>query len=375
MPMPVSVPNQLEREIRQQSSCLARLLKAERGTAEHIAAAVRRLRPAFAVTAARGSSDNAARYAKYLFGGHNRLVVSLGAPSLITLYGRAPSFRGSLVIGISQSGESPDIVALVAEGRRQGALTVAMTNRTRSPIATAAEHVFPLHAGPERAIAASKSFTCQLMALAMLSAAIEENPDRWRDLERLPEAVERTLSLHRRSQMATVVAALSPTRSRTARAARSRLQTETAAADRMIVIGRGYNLATAFEVALKIKEIASVMAEPYATPDLFHGPLAMVDAGFPALVIAPSGATLADMQPVLDVLASRRAHVIASSDDEALLAHPGVRARLPLPAGVPEWLSPVTAVIPGQLLALALAEARGLDPDRPRGLTKVTRTR
>ena len=244
------MPTDFEREIFEQPACLARLLGEGAAAVEDIAEAVRRFRPRFVVTAARGSSDNAARYAKYLFGAHNRLVVSLGAPSLITLYNAAPALGGALVVGISQSGESPDIVALVSEGRRQGALTIAVTNQPESPLARAAAHVIPLRAGPEQAVVASKSYTCQLLALAMLSAAIEENPERARELERIPDAVARTLELCAREPIATSIAPFVD-------------------ADRMVVLGRGFNFATAFEVALKIKETTYALAEPYATPDLF----------------------------------------------------------------------------------------------------------
>lgn len=350
------MPPRFETEIGEQPACLARLLDLGRETVEGIAGAVRRFDPAFIVTAARGSSDNAARYAKYLFGAHNRLVVSLGAPSLITLYGAAPSLGQALVIGISQSGESPDIVALLTEGRRQGALTVAVTNQSGSPLAAAAEHVIELHAGPEQAVVATKSYTCQLLALAMLSAAIEDNPARWRDLAGCAAAADATLGLNPLPQIAATVAPL-------------------ARAERMVTIGRGFNFATAFEAALKVKETARVMADPYATPDLFHGPMAMVEPGFPAIVIAPSGAAHDDMMPALDALQERGAEIVAVSDDDRLLARPGIHAPLRLVAGVPEWLSPITAVLPCQLWALALAQARGLDPDNPRGLSKVTRTR
>jgi glucosamine--fructose-6-phosphate aminotransferase (isomerizing) len=349
--------HQFEREIREQPACLMRLLRAQRGAVEQIAHAVRRFAPRFVVTAARGSSDNAARYAKYLWGAHNHLVVSLGAPSLITQYHAAPALGQALVIGISQSGESPDIVALLSEGGRQGALTVAVTNQPQSPLARAATHVIELQVGPEQAVVASKSYTAQLLALAMLSAAVEDNPARWRELEGLPEAAEMTLASNSIPRMSGALATLAPS------------------ANRMLVVGRGFNFATTFEVALKIKETAYVMADPYAAPDLFHGPLAMVEPGFPAMVIAPSGATMIDMASAIDVLADRGADLVTISDDQTLLARPGVRLGLPLPPNVPEWLSPITAVIPGQLWALALAEARGLDPDSPRGLSKVTKTR
>jgi glutamine---fructose-6-phosphate transaminase (isomerizing) len=368
-----------ESEIREQPEALARLLAGERPVVEHIAAAVHRFSPAFVVTAARGSSDNAARYAKYLFGAHNRLVLSLGAPSLITLYGAPPALDRALVLGISQSGQSPDIVALVQEGRRQGALTVAITNQVGSPLAAAAHHVIDLHAGPEQAVVASKSYTAELVALAMLSAALEaaggdaatrghamnagQHPSgaarRWQALESLPAAVSATIALSDGAggDLASLLAPVGGTPS-----------------DRMIVLGRGFNFATAFEIALKVKETAYLLCEPYATPDFFHGPLALVEAGFPALVVAPAGATVPDVLPALDVLAARQARVAVLSDDPRVLAHPAASLRLPITGGVPEWLSPVTAVIPGQFLALALARARGHDPDRPRGLSKVTRT-
>ena len=351
-------------EIAEQPAVLARLLARERPAVQRIAAAIRRFAPSFILTAARGSSDNAARYAKYLFGAHNQLVVGLGAPSLVTLYGAAPALGRALVLGISQSGESPDIVALLQEGRRQGALTVAITNHVGSPLAGAAEHVIDLCAGREEAVVASKSYTAQLLALAMLSAAVEDRDDRWPALAALPSAVAATIELCGASAVAlagTLAAAF------TAGGA--------PAPDRMVVLGRGFNFATAFEVALKIKETAYLLADPYATPDFFHGPLALVDAGFPALIVAPSGATVPDVVPTLDALAARAARVAVISDDPALLQHPAVSLPLPIAAGVPEWLSPVTAVVPGQFLALALAQARGHDADRPRGLSKITRTR
>jgi glucosamine--fructose-6-phosphate aminotransferase (isomerizing) len=352
----------LECEIHEQPDCLARLLVQGRSAVEEIAAAVRRFAPAFIVTAARGSSDNAARYAKYLFGGHNRLVVSLGAPSLVTRYATPPSLERALVVGISQSGESHDIVALLAEGRRQGALTVAITNRPGSPLSRAAEYELDLGAGPEESVVASKSYTGQLMALAMLSTALADDAAHWRDLETVPQAARETLAMYasersdRLDRGAAAVAAL-------------------AAAARMVIVGRGFNFATAFEIALKIKETAYVMADPYATPDLFHGPLAMVEPGFPAIVIGTGGPTRDDVTVALDALESRGAHVLAISNDTSILGRVPVGSRLPFAAQVPEWLSPLVAVIPGQLCALRLAEARGLDADRPRGLAKVTRTR
>jgi glucosamine--fructose-6-phosphate aminotransferase (isomerizing) len=343
-----------EQEIREQPVALARLLRAGRAEVGQAAAAVRAFQPRFVVTAARGSSDNAARYAKYLFGARNRLVVSLGAPSLLTLYGAPPALAGALVIGISQSGESPDIVALVEEGRRQGALTLALCNKPDSPLARAAAHIIDLHAGPEESVAASKSYTAELLALAMLSAAVDGDAAATAALDAVPDAVERTLS----AATSLPDAALAPF----------------VLADRLLVLGRGFNFATAFELALKIKELTGATADPYATPDLFHGPLAMIDAGYPALVVAHRGAAFEDARRTLQAIASRGAEILTISDDPSLQADFAFCGHFLTAPGVPEWLSPITAIVPGQLLALALARARGQDPDRPWGLAKVTRT-
>uniref|UniRef100_A0A831X0V0 SIS domain-containing protein n=1 Tax=Thermorudis peleae TaxID=1382356 RepID=A0A831X0V0_9BACT len=341
----------LEREIHEQPEALARLIQHGRPLAEALAARIVAFQPTGVVIAARGSSDNAARYAQYLFGAHNRLVVALATPSLFTLYQSPPSLAGKLVIGISQSGRSPDIVAVIAEARRQGALTIALTNAIESPLAQAAEHVFPLHAGEERAIAATKTYTAELVALAMLSSALEAEPARWDALAAVPGAVQRAIELN------------APVRELVNRFRYAR---------HFAVIGRGFNYATAFEIALKMKETSYVIAEPYSSADFLHGPIAVIDEGFPVVAIAPSGKVLADMTSLIDVLDERRAELIVISDRQELLDR--ARAPLPLPASVPEWLSPVTAAVPGQLWAHALAVTRGLDPDRPRGLRKVTET-
>ena len=188
--------SQVEKEIREQPEALSRLLEEGRGGAEEVAARVRAFSPRFVVIAARGSSDNAARYAQYLFGAHNRLSVCLATPSLFTFYDAAPSLAGALVIGVSQSGQSPDIVAVVEAGRKQGALTLAITNRPGSPLAAAAEHTLPLLAGEERAVAATKTYTAQLCALAMLSAALEGGESRWAELSRVPGLVEQAIALN-----------------------------------------------------------------------------------------------------------------------------------------------------------------------------------
>ena len=344
--------SQVETEIREQPATLGRLLKEGRATAEAIAARVKAFAPRFVVIAARGSSDNAARYAQYVFGAHNRLSVCLATPSLFTFYEAAPSLAEALVVGVSQSGQSPDIMAVVESGRRQGALTVAITNRPGSPIAQAAEHTMPLLAGEERAVAATKTYTAQLCALAMLSVALRGEEAGWADLGRVPGLVEHAIELNVGMD---------------SRVARYRY------ADHFVVVGRGFNYATAFEVALKMTEMSYLMVEPYSQADLLHGPMAMIDRGFPALLVAPSGRVLSDLAEVAVRLEGRGAELVAITDDAGILAR--ARTQLPLPTGAPEWVSPMVAVVPGQLFAVALAHTRGLDPDQPRGLSKVTETR
>ena len=342
---------QFEREIREQPGVLERLIHDGRSDAEEIARKIRAFNPQSVTIAARGSSDNAARYAQYVLGAQNKLSVGLALPSLYTIYDSPPAVKGALVIGISQSGESPDITAVIEDARQQGALTLALTNEVDSPLAQAAELCLPLHAGEEKAVAATKTYTTQLCAIAMLSAALDTSSQHWNELSRLPDQIEEAIRLTGNLDQAAAVFK---------------------DAQRFVVIGRGFNYATAFEIALKIKETSYIIAEPYSSADFRHGPIAMVDAGFPVVLIAPSGRALADVAELVDVLTELKAHVVAITDQPGILAQS--RAPLPLPSGVPEWLSPIVSVVPGQLWALALAINRGFDPDRPRGLSKVTHT-
>lgn len=344
-------PSLFEKEILEQPEVLARQLTRGRAAAEAVASAIRGRDPRFVLIAARGSSDNAARYAQYVLGARNRLAVALAAPSLFTIYGAPPRLEGALVVGVSQSGRSPDIVSVLEEGRAQGALTLALTNEPGSPLALAAEHVLDLGAGEERAVAASKTYAAELLAFAMLSASLEGSAEAFAELDALPEKVARTLGARDAARSA---------------AARGR------GAARFVVLGRGYNYATVFEIALKIKETSYVLADPYSPADFLHGPAALLEPGLPVLVVAPSG-KVEGVSSLLDLLEARRAEAIVISDAEEALAR--AKVALTLPSGVPEWLSPLVAVVPGQLFSLALAEAKGLDPDRPRGLSKVTETR
>ena len=341
----------LSNEIHEQPEVLLRLLDRQTETAARIAAAIRARDVRYAVIAARGTSDNAARYAQYLFGALNRLPVALSTPSLFSIYRTPPQLRDALVLGISQSGQSPDIVAVVEEGRRQGALTVAVTNVPDSPLAHVADHVLLLGTGEERSVAATKTYTAQLAALALLAVQLAGDGERLTSLRSMPEAVKKTLAMEEPVSLA---------------AQRYAYATE------CVVLGRGYNYATAFEIALKLKELTYVVAEPYSSADFRHGPVAIVERGFPAVVVAPQGAVYPDMLALTRELAAREAELIVISDqDEPLLL---ARTPLRLPVALPEWLSPFTCVVPGQLLALHTTLAKGYDPDHPRGLKKITET-
>jgi glucosamine--fructose-6-phosphate aminotransferase (isomerizing) len=340
----------LAQEIDQQPDVIARLL-ADPAIRE-AAAAMRGARHVMLV--ARGSSDNAARYAQYAFGIHAGLSVALAAPSITTLYGRTPNLRDSVVIGISQSGRSTDVGEVVARAAEQGALTLTLTNDPASPMAKAASHHICLNAGPELSLAASKTYTAQLAVLALLAAHLagaRESQTMLDEAAHLPDLIHQTLKI------APAVAA---------RAERFRFM------NRCVVIGRGYNYATAFEIALKLKELTYVSAEPYSSADFRHGPKAMIEQNFPSIVVAPTGAVYPDILAMVQELSDRGADLTVIASEQAALDCAQLPLRLPI--SIPEWLSPIVAAIPGQLLALHTALAKGHEVDAPRGLSKVTET-
>lgn len=301
------------------------------------------------VIAARGTSDHAAIYGQYILGARNALLVAPAAPSLVSLYGAPPRLRKALVIGISQSGRSPDVVAVVEESRRQGALTVAITNDRTSELAGTADHVIELEAGPERAVAATKTYLAEIAVLAMLSSALSGDPGSAAELAALPAALRQTLDQEKR------IAGLAE---------------RWAVEDRAAVLARGFHYATAREWALKLKELAYVLADPYSAADFQHGPIALLEAGFPVLAVATSGPALEGMAELLGRIRDAGGRLIVLSD-VAAVRDLGSGVALP---SVPEWLSPLVAIIPAQLFAYHLARARGLDTEAPRNLSKVTLT-
>jgi len=268
------------------------------------------------------------------------------------MYRQPPQLRDAVVIAISQSGQSPDIVNVVDEGRRQGCLTVAITNAPKSPLARAADMVLDIRAGEEKAVAATKTYTAQLMSIAMLSAAMNSDAVRWRELQQIPQWAESALELDEQIEQI---------------AQRYRYMQQ------CVVLGRGYNYATAFEWSLKLKELAYLIAEPHSSADFQHGPIAVIERGFPVLAIAPSGAVFDDMLQLLKNLRERQqAEILALSDQESVLGQAQIPIRLP--TGVPEWLSPFICIIPAQIFAYHLTRVKGYDTDSPRGLRKVTET-
>jgi glucosamine--fructose-6-phosphate aminotransferase (isomerizing) len=304
----------------------------------------------YIIIAARGSSDNAARYAQYLFGAHNSIQVALATPSLFTLYQKPPNMSGALVIGISQSGQSPDIVAVLSEAQKQGCPALSITNGLDSPLAKVSDFCIPLHIGKELATAATKSYTSSLVSLAIFSSILNSNKAHISELDRLPDQIHQTIYMSS-EKMKNVQ--------------RYRFMEE------MVVIGRGFNYATSFEIALKVKELTRVVALAYSSADFKHGPIATVHSGFPLIMIAPSGKTSMDIKGFIQKLRSLGAELILISNEKELLKN------CPLPFEIPsisEWLSPILCVVPGQMFARQLAIEKRFNPDHPEGLTKVTET-
>lgn len=335
-------------EIAEQPDALARLLDVGRDSVAEVAERVREYAPRMVLFAARGTSDHAALYAKYLVETLLELPAGMVSPSTFTVFGARPSLDGVLWIAVSQSGESPDLVESTRIAGEQGALTLAVTNSPTSQLNSVASLSIDVLAGPERAVAATKSYVNELGALFMLV-------DLWRGgsckaMTPMPELARTVID---RAEYTEIVPAFLNV-------------------DRLITTGRGYAFPTALEAALKLMETSYVSAHAYSSADLMHGPLALVEADRPVIAIVPFGAGGAAMGPVLDRLLERGASLTTVGHDLGLA---GVAHRIWLPNDVAEVVAPMLQVIPLQQLALALAVARGHDPDQPRGLAKVTSTR
>jgi glucosamine--fructose-6-phosphate aminotransferase (isomerizing) len=339
-----------EREAREQGRVLG--ARTSRGW-EHAQAAAELLRRGdvdYLVIAARGTSDNAARYAQYLLGTEVRLVVALAAPWLYESDAPPRLDRGA-VLAISQSGHSPDIAAVVAAAREQGRPTVAITNRPASPVGELADVVVPLLVGEERSVAATKTYLAELHAVAQLAVCLTEDTARSDWFTRVSDLVDRLAD----EQFS----------------GRERFD-PLADATLMTAVGRGLQLPTAHETALKVRELSGTPAEAFSLPDLIHGPIAALNRTG-ALWLVSTAAREQPDESILNALRGEVGLTIVVSDARELIDAADIG--IPLPPGLPEWLAPMMAVIPGQAAALRLGEIRGVDVDRPHGLSKVTLTR
>ncbi|BFU42540.1 SIS domain-containing protein [Krasilnikovia sp. MM14-A1004] len=340
-------------DIAEQPAGIARLLDRERATAiAAVAARVAARRPRHVIFVGRGTSDHAALYGAYLTEIRLGIPVGLASPSAITLYGARPDLSDALVVGVSQSGGSPDLAGVLTVARESGALTLAVTNNPGSPLVAAAELSIDVAAGHERAVAATKTYTAELFALLLLVEGIRAGDgvlpaDERAALEKLPQLADEVLADDGADALAQ----------------RYRF------ASRMVATGRGYAYPTARETALKLMETSYLPALAFSGADLLHGPLAMADPDVPVLAVVGDGPGGQAMRDVVNRLGERRADVVTVGPADV----PGAAGRLAVPA-VDERYAPLLDILPLQKLALALALARGEDPDAPRGLKKVTTT-
>jgi glucosamine--fructose-6-phosphate aminotransferase (isomerizing) len=339
-------------EIRQQPEALARTLSAELRSVEKFKRLVEKRRPRLVVLVARGTSDNAALFGRYLLEITTGIPVSLAAPSITTLYQARVDYRDALVVGISQSGESTDTNLVLERARRQGALTLGVTNESGSAMARIAEHVFLVRAGREKSVAATKTYTGQMLMMYLLAYALG-GAVRIADLERIPDVVRATLALEPE------IDALSE-RYRFMRHA--------------VVVGRGLNYSNAFEMALKLMETCYVVAERFSSADFLHGPIALVEQNFPVFAFAPPGKTWPSIGETLTKLQGLQAEIVAITDSGNREVERRATRVIRLPRRVKEILTPIPYIVPAQIFAACLAVHKGLDPDQPRTLTKVTLT-
>jgi glucosamine--fructose-6-phosphate aminotransferase (isomerizing) len=338
----------LEQEISEQGAVLARRAATGEEFATAAAALIARDDVDHVVIAARGSSDNAARFAQYLLGQESRLEVGLATPWLYRRPDAAPRLPRAAAIGISQSGRSPDIVAVLAAARQQGRPTIAITNDADSPLAAEADVVVPLLTGPERSVAATKTYVASLHAIVQIQQALAPAADRARWLERLPGLASTTASLALAARDGFDVLADVPL---------------------ITVAGRGLGFAAACESALKLRELSGIPAEAFSPPDLMHGPIAAVGDRVGVWLIAPSEPE--ERERVAALLRRGGPSVVVGAGTELST---GASVAFPLPAEAPDWLASILAVIPAQAAALRLAQQRGIDVDSPNGLSKVTLT-
>ncbi|MCU1274160.1 MAG: Glutamine--fructose-6-phosphate transaminase (isomerizing) [Bryobacterales bacterium] len=339
-------------EIRQQPDTLERTFRSELKSIERFKRLMEKRRPRLVVLAARGTSDNAALFGRYLLEITTGIPVSLAAPSIYTLYNVRVDFRDALVVAISQSGESTDTNLVLSQARQQGALTIGITNEPSSSLAKLAQEVFLVRARREKSVAATKTYTGQVLMLYLLAYALG-GKIRMDDLAKLPERAQMALRTEPE------IAALSE---------RYRFM------DHAVVVGRGLNYANAFEFALKMMETCYVVAERFSSADFLHGPIALVEQNFPMFMFAPSGVTWPAIRDAIHKLKQLKAETVVITDAGNRPAAEMATRTIRLPQHINELHTPIPYIIPAQIFTAHLAAQKGLNPDQPRTLTKVTRT-
>lgn len=338
-------------EIRQQPDVLARILQNEGPKIRALGETLRTRDIRLVILVARGSSDNAAQFGRYLLEIATGIPVSLAAPSVYTLYHAKLQLQHALVVGVSQSGEGEDINCVLAEAKAAGAFTVGITNEPGSTMLRTVDVPLLIHGGRERSVAATKTFTGQMMIFYLLAEALGGSTTATKGYEAIPEFCSRAL------EHEGVIKELAP---------------RYTFMENCVVIGRGLLYGNAFELALKLMETCYVVAERFSSADFFHGPLAMVERHFPVFLFACPGPMMPGIKTLVERLQELRAETLSITSDEELAGASSRSVRMP--ASITEFLAPIPYIIPGQLLAALLAEAKGLNPDAPRALSKVTRT-
>ncbi len=339
-------------EIYEQPDVLRRIADEEWSAIQTVTRQMRELGIHTVILAARGTSDNAAQYFKYLFEIANGLPCGLAAPSVVTLYGAQLNLKGCMVVGISQSGEAPDVIEYLAHARANGALTVAITNEPTSQLAQVSQFCLQIRAGTEQSVAATKTYTGTLGVIYLLSQAYKGESKATKNLHKTADLVEQALETE--PHIAEIVD-------------RYRYMRE------CVALARGINQCTAMETALKLIETCYVVCKAYSVADFMHGPFALIEPGFPCLLFAPDGATFPMVLESAVKLREGGAETIIFAHQPEILRL--ARTPIELTAKVDERVSPIVYAVLGQLFAFHLALARDLNPDQPRGLQKVTRTR
>ncbi len=339
-------------EIRQQPEALERTLQTELRRVERFRELIARRKPRTIVLAARGTSDNAAQFGRYLLEITTGIPVSLSAPSVHTLYGAKMDYRDTLLVALSQSGESTDINAVVEAARKQGAITLGITNEAKSALMRTAEHIWFVRAGKEKSVAATKTYSSQLMLMYLLAYALGARL-KIDDLRKIPAWAASALLLEPE------INALSE---------RYRFM------EYAVVVGRGLNYANAFEFSLKLMETCYVVAERFSSADFAHGPIALIERNFPVFIFAPSGVTWPSTQLLAQKMRTLHAETVILTDRKNVEAAAAGTRLICLPERLNELYTAIPYIIPAQLFAASLAAQKGLDPDRPRTISKVTRT-